>query len=227
MILIGTQHQLKKVVFNSITVDGAEITTKNTVKNLGVFIDSDLWMKSQINSVVKVCYIHIHMLRKVKNCMNKQALHTLVQAFVISRLDYANSLYHGIPEYLIRKLQRVQNMAARLICNIGYRDRITPSLIDLHWLPVKQRIEFKICVLTYKSLHNTGPDYLNSLLVLNSTTRRLRSSNAPTLTVPKTKLKHAGDRAFRVTAPRLWNNLPQHIRNQVTLLSFKAKLTVM
>ena len=92
VILIGTQHQLRKVTFSSLTIDGTQIPTVSTVKNLGVFIDSDLKMRSQINSVVRVCYRHIHLLRKMKNYVNKQALHTLIQAFVISRLDYANSL---------------------------------------------------------------------------------------------------------------------------------------
>lgn len=224
VILIGTTQQLAKVTFNSLSVNGEDVPVKTTVKNLGVLIDTDLRMKSQVAAVVSACYRNLHMLRKMKHHLNKDSLHVLVQAFVISRLDYANALYYGIPEYLLLKLQRVQNMAARLICGIDYTDHITPTLMALHWLPIEQRIVYKICVLTFKCLHDTGPEYLRDILRWNTSTRTLRSTNNRTLHIPRSNNKYAGDRSFRVSAPRLWNTLPLYIREMQTLSEFKSKL---
>ena len=164
IILIGTPAQLRKVVFDTVNIDEQAVPAKAVVKNLGVLIESDLKMKAQVNSVVKCCYRHLHVLRKMRSYLTTPALHTLVQAFVISRLDYANSLYFGIPEYLIDKLQRIQNMAARLICNIQRRDPVTPALIELHWLPVRERIIYKMCLLTFKCLHGLASVYLADLI---------------------------------------------------------------
>ena len=224
VILIGTPRQLNKVEFSSINICGSEISTKPVVKNLGVFIDSDLKMKSQVNHVVKVCYSALHMLRKLKHHLSKQAMHTLVQAFVISRLDYANSLYYGIPGYLMSKLQRVPKSAARLVCNLQFRDPVTPALIELHWLPVQQRCTYKIALTTFKCLHNNGPSYLKDLLVVNRQSRALRSADTLTLRVPRAKLKYAGCRSFRVAAPCIWNELPRDIRATNSIICFKSKL---
>jgi hypothetical protein len=224
VIFIGTRPQLQKIAFNSITVAEANITSHATVKNLGVFIDSDLKMKSQVNHVARTCYKNIHMLRKFKNYLPEHALHTLVQAFVISRLDYANALYYGIPEYLLDRLQRVQNMAARLICNLKTSDHITPALMHLHWLPIRQRIAFKIAVVTYKCLHNTAPIYLKDLLSYSEPIQSLRSSSTRPLRAPITRLKFAGDRSFSAAAPTIWNKLPTNVRETENLVVFKSKL---
>ena len=84
----------------------------------------------------------------------------LVHAFVSSKLDYCNSLLYNIPKYVHNKLQFVQNAAVRLItCSRKY-DHITPILIDLHWLPIAERIKFKILLLTFKALHEKSPLYI-------------------------------------------------------------------
>ena len=189
---------------------------------------SSVWLlscqcKSQIHSVTRTCYMHIHMLKKLKKHLTAPALHMLVHAFIISRLDYANSLYYGIPDYLIAKLQRVQNMAARLIHSLRYDDPITAAFIQLHWLPIRQRICYKIAVLTYKCGNDTAPKYLSSLLEWTKPTR-LRSSDTKLLKVTRTRLKYAGDRSFRVAAPRIWNNLPHSVRHADSITVFKSKL---
>ena len=223
-ILIGTPQQLNKVVFNSIEACGNEIQTKASVKNLGVIIDSDLKMKSQINHVTRICYANLHMLRKFKHHLSSSAMHSLVQAFVISRIDYANALYYGIPDCHMKKLQRVQNMAARLLHNLKLTDHITPALITLHWLPVKQRCVYKIAIITFKCLQDTGPSYLRDLLVERKHSRALRSLHQLALETPRSNLKYAGDRSFRVAAPRIWNNLPEHIKAVSNINTFKSKL---
>ena len=118
----------------------------------------------------------------------------------------------------------VQNRSARLITYARKSDHITPILKELHWLPVKSRIEYKVLLLTYKCLNNMAPDYLSNMLEEYKPPRPLRSSAGNTLCVPKTRTKGYGDRAFSVSAPRLWNALPMDIRSSRTLRKFRTQL---
>ena len=157
--------------------------------------------------------------------MTHSAAETLIHAFISSRLDYCNSILYGTTTKTLNKLQYIQNSAARLLTSTRSRDHITPILRDLHWLPIKHRIEFKILLTTYKSLHNLAPSYLSALLVPHAPSRALRSSDAGLLVVPKkVRLKTWGDRAFSVAAPSLWNALPKPIRDAPTLPAFKTAL---
>ena len=84
---------------------------------------------------------------------------TLIHAIVTSHLDYCNSLLYGIPQYQIDRLQKVLNASARVICRVPRFDRITLTLIKLHWLPIKFRIQFKVALLVYKVLNGMAPSY--------------------------------------------------------------------
>ena len=137
-----------------------------------------------------------------------------------SRLDYANGTLYGI---YIKKLQLVQNSAARLITKSYRREHITPILKQLHWLPIEQRIRFKILVTCYKCLNGLAPVYLSELIVPYMPSRSLRSCDSLLLEVPKTKTSF-GDRRFGVCAPREWNNLPISIRQSNTVILFKSSL---
>ena len=95
-----------------------------------------------------------------------QACEQLVYAFITSRIDYCNSLLYGLPAKQLDKIQRVQNTAARIIFRLPKFCRITPSLFGLHWLPVRYRIDFKICLLTFKAIHGSAPSYLRELVVV-------------------------------------------------------------
>ncbi len=117
----------------------------------------------------------------------------------------------------------MQNSAARIL-RTRMRDHITPVLVSLHWLPVSFRVDFKILMLTYKALHGLAPQYLSELLIPYTPTRDLRSSETGLLTVPLTRLRLMGDRAFSSLAPKLWNSLPIEIRQAETLSTFKSRL---
>ena len=108
---------------------------------------------------------------------------TLVQATVLSRIDYCNSLLFGLPVVHLSKLQRLQNAAARLVCNIPKYDHITPALIRLHWLPVQFRIEFKVAMLVYKFINGTAPQYLKDLTINREISRYSLRSNKGILLV--------------------------------------------
>jgi len=149
------------------------------------------------------------------------------QAFVSCRLDYCNSLLYRIADSQLRRLQSVQNAAAWLIIGTRRTEHITPVLQSLHWLPVRQRILFKLAVLVYKCLNGRAPAYLADVCRwIRHRRAGLRSlSDMTKLDVPPTRTTF-GDRSFAVNGPRVWNSLPASIHNPTlspTLLSSRLK----
>ena len=102
---------------------------------------------------------------------------TAIIAYVISKLDQNNSLLHRILAILLKKLQRIQNAAARLIFRARKYDEALPLLYKLHWLPIAYRLDFKAMLLTYKALHGEAPLYISNLLVPYKPEISLRSSD--------------------------------------------------
>lgn len=197
---------------------------KQHVKNLGVVFDEQMKFDRQINTVVKSSFFQLRLLAKVKPFLSFKNLEKVIHAFITSRLDYCNSLYAGISQTALSRLQLVQNAAARFLTRSRKRDHITPVLQSLHWLPVRYRVDFKILLIVFKSLHGMAPSYISELLIERSETRSLRSSNQRLLFTPKTRLKSRGDRAFSSIAPRLWNELPSSIRLAPSVFIFKSRL---
>ena len=124
------------------------------------------------------------------------------------------------------RLERVQHSAARLIHCVSKHDCIdTDDLLhDLHWLPIRFRIDFKIAVIAFKSMNGQAPGYIDALLRSNSRNKSLRSHNQDLLLVPKTNLPTAGDHSFRAFAPKVWNAIPKSIRDNSNLVTFKKAL---
>ena len=124
----------------------------------------------------------------------------------------------------ISKLQRVQNAAARLITNAPRYDQVTPVLRSLHWLPVKERVTFKILTLSFKAIHGLARDYTQSLVTLQRPSRYFLRRNKERFLKPygQKSLKTLGDRAFAVAAAHLFNALPRYIRDEDNFNRFKT-----
>ena len=124
------------------------------------FFDSELSMRDHVSRLARACFFHMRRLRPVRRLLGPSVTQRLVSAFVLSRLDYCNALFAGLPASTLAPLQRVQNAAARLVIGLKYSDHITPAFIELHWLLIKQRITYKLCLLVYKSLNGLAPPYI-------------------------------------------------------------------
>ena len=149
---------------------------------------------------------------------------SLVHSFVSSTLDYCNALLYGCAKHLLDKLQKIQNFAARVVMGGRKYDHVKPLLKALHWLPVAQRIDFKIALLTYKCLNGFAPKYLVDLLEVQESCRALRSNKENRLKLPMTRTKTLGTRAFTYAAPAVWNSLPADIKNTKCIKAFKILL---
>ena len=161
---------------------------------------------------------------KIRKYLSQDTCEILVHAFISSKLDHCNSLLHGLPKYLLARLQAVQNAAARVVTLTPKHVHITPVLINLHWLPVECRITFKVLLLVYKALHGLAPSYISDLLNFKTYSRSLRSSCKEYLVVPRSRLKTYGDRAFSIAGPKLWNDLPLEIRKCASVATFKQSV---
>ena len=164
-VIFGTQIDLAKVSGWTITVGNSEILPSKSARNIGAFMDSALNMETHINNIIRSCYAQLHSISKIRRYLTIDAAKTIVHAFLLSRLDNLNSLLYDIPaSKKLERLQMVQNNGARLIVKQSRMDHITPTLIKLHWLPVKYRIEYKILLLVYKCVTGVAPSYLASLI---------------------------------------------------------------
>ena len=161
--------------------------------------------------------VHIRDIRRIRHILPLSAATALANSLVSSKLDYCNSLYNGISQANLNKIQRIQNTLARVVTNTSKFEHITPILKKLHWLPIKQRIDYKLCLLTYKTLQIQQPTYLYNSLSFPSHSLSTRSSDSSVLSIPYVRTS-LGKRAFSVIAPRLWNSLPPDTRNSKCLL---------
>ena len=174
-------------------------------------MDNCFCREQHVKKICSEATYHLGNISKIRKYLTQESAQILIHAFISFKLDYCNSLLYGVPKYLVCKLQRVQNTAARIAMLTRKYDSITPIMFKLHWLPVHSRIIFKLLLLVYKALNGKAPSYISSLLSHRRCSRSLRSSGQELLTVPLAKLKTHGDRAFSIAAPRQWNNFSLNI----------------
>ena len=182
-------------------------------------------MTDHVKSVVKSVNYHLRNIYRIRRFITFDSCHHLVRSLVLSRLDYANSALYGISAKDKKKLQILQNRAAKIVFRLGRRDPSAPLLNELHWLPLGSRIKFKILLLTFKSFHGLLPSYLSDLLTAYIQRRQnLRSGDdGLLLQIPRTT-RTLGDKSFSAAAPRLWNSLPLRIRQCTSIATFKKAL---
>jgi hypothetical protein len=223
-LLIGAHQQRSKVINSSVYFQNLSLTPTDSVRNLGVIFDSDLNFKKHISSICRSSFFQIRQLRQIRSSLDRTSAIILANSLVHSKIDYCNSLLFQLPATSIIRLQRVQNSLARVICNATKRQSHSIDLLkSLHWLPISERIKYKIAVLTYKVLQHDQPSYLADLVSFYKPSRSLRSSNSLLLVVPDIRTA-MGRCSFTYAASTIWNALPLHLRSCSTISSFFSKL---
>ncbi len=224
MLIIGPKNHTSNNLEHCLTLDGCSLDSSSSVRNLGVLFDSNLSFDSHIYSICKTASFHLKNISKLRPMLSMSNAEMLIHVFMISSLDYCNALLGGCSARLINKLQMVQNAAPRVLTRTRMYDHISPVMSTLHWLPIKRRIDFKILLITYKALNGLASQYLSELLSHYSPPRPLRSQNSGHLIIPRISKSTAGGRSFFYLAPKLWNNLPNTVREADTLCQFKSRL---
>ena len=223
--IASSDYNSKFIQDITINIGNSIIQQSPTIKNLGIVFDRSMSMSAHVNSIIKSVNFHLRNIYRIRSFITFDSCHHLARSLVLSRLDYANSLLYGISSTDKKRLQTLQNRAARIVFRVNRRHPSAPLRNELHWLPVDSRIVFKLMLLTFKSFHGLLPPYLFELLPAYRPLRQnLRSGDDHTLLqIPRTKLS-AGDKCFSVFAPRLWNSLPKHIRQCASIFTFKKAL---
>jgi hypothetical protein len=212
-LLIGLKVQLSKILNPSVSVgQSASVAPSSSARNLGFIFDSQLSFAEHISALTRACFYHIRDLRRLRPCLDLKTAQTIATSLVHSKLDYCNSLYYCLPNTQLKRLQQIQNSLARAVVMAPKFSNVTSILKSLHWLKVKERIEYKLISTTYKILQNSQPQYLRRLLTIQPP-RSTRSSSSVTLLRPlnQSTLKITS-RSFRCAAPYLWNQLPATLR---------------
>ena len=164
-------------------------------------------------------------IKSIRHLLDQSSCTDLCVSLCPSHLDYTNAILYGLPEVSLNKFQREQNACARLCVSRGKDISSIQCMYELHWLPVKYRIKFKILVLTYNCLKGDAPQYLRNLLTeLMPSHEGLRSGKSSRLLIPKTKCKMFASRSFSVAGPTLRNSLPEDIKNAKTVVNFTKQL---
>ena len=217
-LLVFSPKNLKdKIFFDRVYLgNNIFIPVSLDAMNLGVKLDSELSFSKHIGMILSQSYRMISSIGRIKSYLTVNDLRCLVQCVIVSKIDNCNSLFYGINEYEIAKLQKLQNSCARLIYNRKRSDHVSDLFVELHWLPVKQRILFKILLFVYKIFLNACPVYMKDCLTVIDYNNRILKVNRVNTAY--------GERAFSNCAPKLWNALPEYIRKSNTIKFFKGQL---
>ena len=209
----------------SLTVTDTIISFSPSVHSLGVTLDQTLSFQNHISNICKSSYLELRKISSVRHYLSTDATKTLVCSLVLSKIDYCNSLLAGLPKYLLDRLQRIQNNAARLVLKSSKYEHVTPLLYSLHWLPITDRIEYKLSSLSFAVITGSAPEYLSELLYLYTPSRALRSAaDSRLFRLSTANTKTNGERSFSYQAPVMWNKLPLPLRHSDSLTTFKSNL---
>ena len=220
IVVFGSQATLAKLQLNGVFIyPSICVRLVPFAKNLGFYLDSSLDFSTQIKRLKSTCFNKLRNIAKMKPFLSIKQMQQLVQALILSSLDYCNALYFGANSKIIEQIQSIQNRACATIFGLKKCDSKSEHLKKLHWLRIRERIEFKILLITFKALNGLAPSYISDLIKFNP----LSGSRCPSLYTYVSKTSY-GDRSFMCCAAKLWNNLPDEVKNTSSIDIFKIKL---
>ena len=177
-----------------------------------------------INKLVSNLYLQLKSIYKIHKKLDQMSSKTIIQAIIQSRQDYCNSLLLGTLEFQLNKLQQIQNMAYRIVCNLRKYDHFTDNMKDLHWLKIHQRIHYKVACLMFNCIRKSAPKYLIELILPVQQKQQLRSSLSDKCSSTYCKTTIAYNSSFASAGPRIWNSLTPNIRKETNKSNFQKLL---
>ena len=225
-IMFGSSKMLTKCITTDININGTRVKKQNVIRYLGVWMDEVLSFKYHVKMKCKSAMFNLVCIKRLRPSLTVEAANILVMGLVISHLDYANSILIGVPDVTIKQLQRVQNMAAKVVLQADKYASPRECMKNLHWLPICKRVEHKVLTIVYKCTRGIAPKYLQDLLKKCIPIRPgLHSGSSSTkLVVPRVTRQTFVARAFSVFGPSLWNSLLADITAAPTVDQFKIRL---
>ena len=176
MMLVGSSVRISSVSCESADIDGSCILFQSTVTYLGEYLDQTLSVKQHISSLCRTTFLALSRIASISPFLSNSSIEKLVASMITSRLDYCNAAFAGEADEQTIRIQKIQNNAARLILKKSKRDHVTPLLKELHCLPVKYRIQYKLATLAFRHFDGTLLPYLSFSLCTYQPSRSLRSS---------------------------------------------------
>ena len=225
-MIIGSRQGLPRLEpVASLDIGDGHVEVRNEIKIFSVHLDPTLSMNAQVKSLMKTSNSHIRALQHVRRSLTFESAEMIALGLVTSRLDYCNSLLYGTSKANIGRLQRVQNDLPRVVLQAAWNSSSKPLLKHLHWLPVQQRIIFKIALVTFNVRTFEQPSYLHSLLDNYIPSRNRRSEGQHLLRIPSWKSAGAR-RSFAFAAPTVWNSLNSSTREATSIGTIKTRLKI-
>ena len=215
-IMFGAKTQLAKCKTTSIDVNKTVVSKREVVKYLSTWMDCNLTFKDHIVKKCRTAIINLQQIKLIRPFLNPEACTTLMLGLVISHLDYCNSILVGLPDVSINRMQRVQNLAAKVVLGKSKMDSASKCLSALHWLPIHSRINHKILTLVHKYIMGRALEYLQNLLIVHRPGRPgLGSAMEMNLLVfPFVRRKTFAKCSFSTQGPKMWNSLPEDLRSE-------------
>ena len=207
-LIVGTRQKLELAGERSIQIGNVIIRPTPFVWNLVYIYDLQLNNNVHVSKLACSLYITVRKISRVRHLVDLDTAKILVQTFILSRLDYCNSLLQGSSKLCIDKLQSLQNMACRIVYRQHRFCRMTPLMKALHWLKVPDRITYKIALLMYKCVKGLSPEYLIDI-VITPHRRRFRLTTELKLPVIKSMTAQVHKCSFASMGPSIWNGLPK------------------
>ena len=224
-IILGTWQQLAKLSDVSIRIGNTTVLPVDYVCNLGFFLDRLLKNSNQVNRLTAGLFNQLRNISRIWPRITYQSAQTIVQALILSKLNYCNSLLVGTANTHLDKLQLILNMACRVIFNLHKYDHVSNQLKSLHWLKVHERIVYKIACLVYNCMHGLAPQYLIYLLPSNPSKWILRSKSSASICLPRIcRTSQVHQSSFQSIGPRIWASLPETAQRSGSINEFRASL---
>ena len=184
-IVFGTWQQLAKISCIEVKIRDDIVALVPFVRNLGYFMDELLKGNHHVNKITSQLFTCLRDIRSIRHHINQETAKITIQVLILCRLDYCNSLLAGAAQFQLDKLQRIQNMACRIIFNSKKYDHMTSNMMCLHWLCISVRITYKIATIMYSINASIAPKYLQDLVPKQTHDRRLRSSVSDSFPPPR------------------------------------------